>query len=106
MTQETKQAPFPARFSLGQIVATRGALDACSPEHLLFCLARHARGDWGNICKDDKALNDQALIDGERVLSAYAIDPTKPAKGYGENCLWIITERDRSVTTFLLPSEY
>jgi hypothetical protein len=58
------------------------------------------------ICTKFKALNDQALVEGERVLSAYAIDESKPAKGYGENCLWIITDRDRSVTTFLLPNEY
>ena len=45
-------------------------------------------------------------MEGERVLSAYAIDESKPAKGYGGNCLWIITERDRSLTTFLLPDEY
>jgi len=25
---------------------------------------------------------------------------------YGDNTLWIITESDRSVTTFLLPDEY
>jgi hypothetical protein len=48
-------------------------------------------------------------VEGERVLSAYAIDESKPAKGYGENCLWIITERDRSVTarrstSFWVPS--
>jgi hypothetical protein len=45
-------------------------------------------------------------VEGERVLSAYAIDESKPAKGYGGNCRWIITERDRSLTTFLLPDEY
>lgn len=45
-------------------------------------------------------------MEGERVLTAYAIDESKPAKGYGDNYLWIITERDRSVTTFLLPDEY
>ena len=28
-----------------------------------------------------------------------------PAKGYGENVVWIITEADRSVTTVLLPEE-
>ena len=52
------------------------------------------------------ATNDEAVSEGLRILSAYAIDPAKPAKGYGENCLWIITEADRSATTFLLPSEY
>jgi len=44
--------------------------------------------------------------DGSRIPSSFAIDPTKPSKGFGENTLWIITESDRSVTTFLLPSEY
>ena len=60
----------------------------------------------GAICTEFKALNDQALVEGERVLSANGIDESKPGNGYGDNCLWIITERDRSVTTFLLPDEY
>jgi hypothetical protein len=108
MTQEIKQTriPYPHRFPLGQIVATPGALAACDPHHLQTCLYRHSRGDWGNTCTEDKARNDQALIDGSRILSAYPSDPAKPSKGFGENCLWIITEADRSVTTFLLPSEY
>ena len=71
MTQETKASRFAPKSQLGQIVATPGA-----------------------ICTEFKALNDQALVEGEHVLSAYAIDESKPAKGYGDNCLWIITERD------------
>ena len=93
-------------FSLGQIVATRGALDAISSARMQACLLRHCRGDWGNVCKEDAAQNDLALQEGLRILSAYAIDESKPAKGYGDNCFWIITEADRSVTTFLLPDEY
>ena len=93
-------------FELGQVVTTQGALAACLPERLNECLSRHVRGDWGNVCQEDWAANFEALTNGERLLSAYAIDPEKPAKGYGENCLWIITESDRSVTTFLLPDEY
>ena len=108
MTQENPQnrIPYPASFPMGRIVATSGALAACNPYHLNTCLFRHARGDWGNVCAEDKKQNDQALIDGERLLSAYPIDSSKPSKGYGENCLWIITEADRSITTFLLPDEY
>lgn len=96
----------PKTFSLGQVVSTPGALSACSPEHLLACLKRHAAGDWGSTCDEDRAVNDDALVNGDRILSAYPIDPDKPCKGYGENCLWIITEADRSVTMFLLPDEY
>jgi hypothetical protein len=95
-----------AKFDLGQTVSTPGALEACSPEHLLHCLSRHARGDWGCVCAEDAASNEEAIKEGLRILSSYPIDPTKPCKGFGENTLWIITEADRSVTTFLLPSEY
>lgn len=93
-------------FALGQIFATPGVLNSVPNPRLLECLARHARGDWGNVCKEDAAQNDQALVEGFRLLSAYAVDPSKPAKGYGDNCFWIITEADRSVTTYLLPEEY
>ena len=95
-----------AKFSLGRIVATRGALAACSPERLTSCLRRHASGIWGCVCAEDAASNEDALQHGGRVLSSYPIDPAKPCQGFGDNTLWIITEADRSVTTFLLPEEY
>ena len=93
-------------FQLGNIVATPGALEACAPDHLMRCLFRHAHSDWGCVGPEDAASNAEALREGFRVLSAYPIDPTKPCKGFGDNCLWIITEADRSATTFLLPDEY
>jgi hypothetical protein len=95
-----------AKFDLGRIVSTPGVLEACSPEHLAECLTRHACGDWGNVNAEDVASNDEAITEGLRILSAYPIDPAKPRRGFGDNTLWIITEADRSVTTFLLPSEY
>lgn len=103
---EPFQVPRPPLFDLGQIVTTPGALAVCSPEYLLQCLNRHVRGDWGAVCGDDRSLNAAALFDGDRLLSAYPIDTTKSCEGFGDNCLWIITEADRSVTTFLLPAEY
>ncbi len=93
-------------FSLGQIVATRGVIESVPSSRMAECLARHRRGDWGNVCKEDAAENDLSTREGFRILSAYAIDESKPAKGHGDNCLWIITEADRSATTFLLPDEY
>ena len=94
-------------FPLGQVVATPGALDAARyPGQFLELLARHVRGDWGCVDPDDAETNRLAVVEGDRILSAYPIDPEKPCKGFGENCLWIITEADRSVTTILLPGEY
>jgi hypothetical protein len=103
---DSTRIPYPARFPLGQVVATPGALEACASWHLDRCLYRHSRGDWGCVDKEDARTNDEAVKVGLRILSAYPIDDSKPCKGFGANTLWIITEADRSVTTFLLPSEY
>jgi hypothetical protein len=86
------------KFSIGQIVATPGVLEALTPVEIIPTLLRHLRGDWGDLDAEDKEANDQSLIDGSRLLSAY-----HSAKGIK---FWIITEWDRSVTTVLLPSEY
>jgi len=101
-TQKTAFQPF----TLGQIVATRGVIASVPPHRLTEALARHTRGDWGTVCAEDAASNNEATFEGLRILSAYPIDPAKPAKGFGSNCLWVITEADRSATTFLLPEEY
>lgn len=93
------------KFPLGQILATPGAVEAlgqCHQNPLEF-LARHSAGDWGELCDDDKELNDQAINDGSRIFSAYR---TKNGTR-----LWVITEATdehghRSVTTILLPEEY
>ena len=88
------------RFTIGQVVCTPGALQAleASGESPHAFLRRHMTGDWGEVCPEDAALNDAALVDGSRILSAYHTgNRTK---------LWVITEADRSSTAFLLPSEY
>ena len=93
------------RFGLGQTVATPGALEALCRNNStgLEYLRRHASGDWGIVCDDDKQANNHALHSGARLLSAYFLpDETK---------LWIITEAqdedgNRQATTLLLPEEY
>lgn len=94
------QALSSPKFPPGQIVATPGAL-AAMEEHRrspLSLLARHLTGDWGDVPAEDARSNDLALNAGGRVLSSYLIG--------ADTRLWVITECDRSVTTFLLPSEY
>jgi hypothetical protein len=87
-------------FTLGRILATPVALRSLQygGENAHEFLARHARGDWGEVCNDDKAINNQALIDGDRLVSSYILKS-------GEK-IWVITEADRSATTMLLPEEY
>jgi len=94
------------KFATGRIVATPGALTACPTRYLTECLKLHLQGDWGCIAPEDREANDEALREGSRILSAYPIDPSQESAGHGSHTLWIITEADRSVTTFLLPDEY
>ncbi len=87
-------------FSLGQIVATPGAIEAMNEHNCLpsTLLDKHLSGDWGSVDTEDAATNDEAVECGDRILSSYRIAETVR--------IWIITEWDRSVTTILLPSEY
>src|SRR5262245_7340529 len=77
-----------AKFPLGQIVITANAasrLDAVAVEK---AVRRHAAGDWGEVCDDDRQENELSLKEGFRLLSVY---------GTGERRFWVITEADRSV---------
>lgn len=88
------------RFPLGQIVATPAALEALKKagQSASEFISRHASGDWGIVCEEDKNANEASLKDGSRILSAYRLsDGIK---------IWIITEADRSSTCILLPEEY
>ena len=94
-----------AKFEIGQLVATRGVHDLMqeNPDfnHFAQCaFLKYRRCDWGDTCESDKAQNDNAVINGERILAEYR-HPEHP-----DWRLWIITEWDRSATTLLFPSEY
>jgi hypothetical protein len=84
---------------LGSVVITRNCLDWFNEKGTepLPYYRRHVSGDWGDLGDDDKQLNDQALIDNGRLLSAYVVAGQK---------LYVITEHDRSVTTMMLAEEY
>ena len=89
-----------AKFNLGQLVATPGALSALEEagQDAIEFVSRHASGDWGDVSDADREENEFSLAHGFRLLSSYKLrNGTK---------LWIITEADRSSTTLLLPDEY
>jgi hypothetical protein len=94
--QRSKRPLFP----LGQVVATPGALSALeeagqTPEEFL---ARHVTGDWSMLPEEDKQENDLSVTRDLRILSAYILKTGVK--------IWLITEADRSATSFLLPEEY
>jgi hypothetical protein len=90
----------PARFTLGRLFLTQGAIEALedarqSPEEFIN---RHARLEQGELCEDDYKENLFSVDKSLRIFSAF-----KTANGIK---VWVITEADRSSTTILLPSEY
>ena len=89
-----------AKFSPGQVVATPAALEAfrTSGESPLTYLQRHLAGDWGELDDNDVRENELSLQQGWRILSSYSLSTGVK--------FWVITEADRSATTFLLPDEY
>lgn len=92
-------------FSLGQTVATPGALFALdnagvSPRSLL---ARHLAGNCDEMSIEDQVANVEARLTGARIFSRYTL-PTGVR-------VWVITEAkgeggNRESTCILLPSEY
>lgn len=89
-------------FNLGKVVYTRGVASEIEKQSLsefdiMKVICRHNSGDWGDLCEEDKAINNDALLNNDRLLSSYKIKGIK---------LYVITEWDRSSTTILLPEEY
>ena len=102
--------PSPSKplFSLGQLLATPGALatlEAFGVHPLALVLGRHVVGDWGDLCHEDRALNNHSLANGMRIFSSYKLTRSAGV-GTTSETVWVITEADRASTTILLPCEY
>ena len=87
-----------SKFPLGLVVATPGAYVALTPLDIKRGIFFHSQRDWGEVSEEDRAANDRAVENGERILSAYVAE--------NGTRFWVITEADRSATTVLLPEEY
>ena len=90
--------PLDNRFPLGQTVITPNALERLTQGDVLGALRRHAAGDWGDVCEEDRQENELSLREGFRLFSIY--------RSIAGEKFWIITEADRSVTTVLMPEDY
>jgi hypothetical protein len=88
------------KFPLGRLLMTPGAQEAMHEQlHVpAEFLVRHVHGDWGKLEPEDVEENELSLREGFRLLSSYSMRY--------DGKLWVITERDRSATTLLLPDEY
>ena len=90
------------KFSLGKLVMTRAVHEKMNSDidfdiGVLESFERYRSCDWCDLCSEDKAENEKALRNGERIFALYNI---------GNEKIYIITEWDRSVTTILFSHEY
>ena len=90
--------PTEKRVELGRVLATPGVLAAVPSDEILAALARHARGDWGEVSAADWRENEFSYSKRLRLVSSYTSS--------SDTKFWVITEADRSSTTVLLPEEY
>lgn len=89
------------RFPFGTVVGTPDAIAALHDAGLGVwdVLQRHITGDWGDVAPLQKKMNEEAVVQGLRIMSAYTLPRTNVH-------VWVITEADRGATTILLPKEY
>ena len=91
-----------ARFKTGNLYQTRGIAEAIEESPQLFieiidAYARYINGDYGELCIEDIEENEKAIEYGGRILAKYETSVDD---------IYIITEADRSHTTFLFWHEY
>lgn len=90
----------PPLFPLGRVTILPGARESLTEanEDAAAYLARHARGDWGELPLPERQESTRALAAGGEVLSLYRIAPGRS--------IWIVTEADRTATRVLPAEEY
>lgn len=89
---------------VGKTVITRGLAAALENNKELskdvhLAWQRYLQCDWGNLGEEDKEMNDNAVKKprSDRILARYST---------AEGDIYIITEWDRSYTTFMFCDEY
>lgn len=92
------RAILSPKIALGDVCMTPGAASSIPPREMVKALARHEAGDWGELCAEDRRVNDYAMENAGQIVSAYT---SKEGIKF-----WIITEWDRFETTILLPDEF
>ena len=91
-------------MNVGQVVMTRSVASFVNKNQNCFSelnehFLSYLNQDWGNLSEEDKLLNDDALINGNRILAKYHLSSIN-------RDIYIITESDRSYTSILFPEEY
>jgi hypothetical protein len=93
-------SPLPRKFSLGVVNVSPAALEALfrTDTSLTLLLKWHVSGDLGEMCYDDKIVNEKSIKAGGRVLSSYPLAD--------DTVLWVITQAGWQNTIVIVREEY
>lgn len=81
-------------------IALDASKDSSFHSELFQSMLKYICGDWGDLCEEDKAMNEEAIKLGGRTLAAYTTSKGK---------IYIITDDTKAVpqiTTVLYANEY
>lgn len=95
-----KQRIPRAKFSPGQVSVSNDCMQALhdAGDKIVPYLLRHCQGDWGDVCSEDRRVNEDALRRGLRLLSVYTLSNGKR--------ILVLTDGNRLSTVFLMRHEY
>jgi len=91
--------PLKPLFPLGRLLLSPGSV--ALGIDLMRLIRRHQTGDWGDLCAEDRAANQEALASDEAILSLYEI--TLPAGGTGS--IGVMSEQGREFTLVYVTGE-
>jgi hypothetical protein len=91
--EKTRVNRANALFETGQVIMSSETLDVCAQRGLSLddYIARHSKGDWGDVESSQWKANDRALEDGGQILSMHILEDGAQ--------LFIVTAPDRKTTT-------
>jgi hypothetical protein len=99
VTEPLGTIPGKPRFLLGNPMASRRAKEALAEDasQIARLLRRHVTADWGEISAEQRRRNFWAIHNGGLIMSQHEV--------FGGERIYLVTDADRSRTSFLLPSE-
>jgi hypothetical protein len=86
-------------FSLGRLLVSEYVVDSI-PDYMRY-LRRHQSGDWGKVCEHYAASNQNAMRNGDEIVSLYPV--TLLDGTLKELC--IMSEKHRTYTVVFIVSE-
>ena len=71
-TTKERHQDQSVKFDLGRVVITAHAQDVLDSQEVQSALVRHATGDWGDVCREDRLANERGLKDDDRLFKVRA----------------------------------